>query len=513
MKNIDSTYTFRTSISREGYNSKEQAKRCLKESTLKEGDVKMAFMETTISVGDFIEKGTDGHSFCHLYRFPVNIKGKCKAGKNWDFPYYKSGINKGCFKTTFKRNEYFYATQTIMVDIDDTRFTDIPEFLSCLTYKPTITFTSFSDSECDRRFHMVYIFDDLLDRDMFNEIAVLIYVQIEKDTKEVIKDKCGLSCAQYMNGTKSKESYFNNIVYQASDFIGLFSYTEEEIANVIPLLSDWDDITGSELVTPDDVLDDKLYFHCITLFYINQPNICAWFWNKGRVLGYEVLKNNKIDMPFGDKECISTDGLDYYSLPYFLSQVKDGQKRRKKLRNIACGLRKIKPTISKTELFYNLSLFAKKNFDNSDGEITPDFLKNATEKVFECPVDELVYKFNKPKYIVRGDVSKKDIQKVVGEKRTEDTNNTIKTYYNFSKTVKENQKILAENGVFLSESRLYKFLKDIGKKPFKEKKKKTKIITTGYNPKLSIRENMRMLGVTKYQIEKMKKEYERMCKS
>ena len=112
----------------------------------------------------------------------------------------------------------------------------------------------------------------------------------------------------------------------------------------------------------------------------------------------------------------------------------------------------------------------------------------------------------KSKYIVRGNFNRKDIQKIIGQKRTENTNKKIKMYYNFSKTVKENQKILAENGVFLSESRLYKFLKDMGEKPSKKK------TIAGYNPKLSIRENMKALNCTLYQVVKMKKEYEKMCK-
>ena len=521
MKTIDSTYTFRTSISREGYDSKEQSRLCLSSETCPEGKSKMAFKQHSVTISKFAEYATDGYSFCALFSYNPDkyywiIE---SSGRKYQLkPVYSRGLNKGCFRMQFKSEEFFVGTQTIFVDIDLTHYDNVDDYLNCLTYKPTVTYLSFSDNikkngVISRRFRMVYVFDTVLNKDEFKRISYDIYKQIEIDTGEPMDDDCGMRYCQYMNGTNHKETWINNIVYEVNDFPELPELSETP--EIFDEVSSWDSITIEELKLSKAEEDDDEYLEIlqnITSFTkMWRDDIYKWFNHKWWRRGYKRILNNKSDMPFGEDMCISTEGLDYYSIPYFPVKVKDGNKRRKKLISIACGLRKIKPTISKVELIYNLALNAYLHFDNSDKVINSSFLDDATRNTLLT--DEFEYKFNKPKYIVRGDVSKKDIQKVVGQKRTEDTNNKIKEYYNFSKTVKENQKILAENGVFLSESRLYKFLKDMGEKPFKEKKKKKKVTISGYNPKLSIRENMKVLHCTMYQVRKMKEEYEKMfCK-
>jgi hypothetical protein len=507
MKTIDSTYTFRTSISREGYNSKEQSRLCLSAETCPEGKSKMAFKQHSVTISQFAEYATDGYSFCALFSYNPDkyywiIEG---SGRKYQLkPVYSRGKNKGCFRMQFKSEEFFAGTQTIFVDIDLTNYTNVDEYLNSLTYKPTVTYLSFSDNikkngVISRRFRMVYVFDTVLDKDVFKRISYDIYKQIEIDTGEPMDDDCGMRYCQYMNGTNHKEIWINNIVYEVSDFPEM-----PEMPEMCDEMSSWDSITMEELKRSKAEEDDDEYLEILqnitSLTKMWRDDIYKWFTHKWWRRGYRRIINNKSDMPFGDDMCISTEGRDYCALPYYPVKVKDGQKRRKKLINIACGLRKIKPTINKVELIYNLALNAYLYFDNSGQVINPIFLDKVTRDTLLT--DEFEYKFNKPKYIVRGDVNKKDIQKVVGEKRTEDTNNTIKKYYNFSKTVKENRKILAENGVFLSESRLYKFLKDMGKKPSKA------VTKAGYNPKLSIRENMRILGLTMYQVRKMKEEFE-----
>lgn len=515
MKNIDSTYTFRTSISREGYDSKEQSRLCLSAETCPEGKSKMAFKQHSVTVSQFAEYATDGYSFCALFSYNPDkyywIEDS-RGRKHKMKPVYSTGKNKGFFKLQFKSEEFFAGTQTIFVDIDLTHYTNVDEYLNSLTYKPTVTYLSFSDNikkngVISRRFRMVYVFDTVLNKDEFKLISYSIYKQIENDTYEPMDDDCGMRYCQYMNGTNHKETWINNIVYEVSDFPQELSEIPET-TEMCDEMSSWDSYLMEELNRSKAEEEDDEYLEILqNITYLTNKwsdDIYKWFNHKWWHRGYRRILNNKSDMPFGDDMCISTEGQDYYALSYFPVKVKDGKQRRNNIRKIAFRLRKIKPTISKVELIYNLTLNAYLYFDNSDKVINQSFLDDVTRTTLLT--DEFVCEFNKPKYIVRGDVSKKDIQKVVGQKRTEDTNNKIKKYYDFSKTVKENKKILAENGVFLSESRLYKFLKDMGEKPSKA------VTKAGYNHKLSIRENMRMLGLTMYQVRKMKEKYERMCK-
>ena len=79
------------------------------------------------------------------------------------YPVYRKGKNKGGMKLTFKSDIFFKGAQAIFVDIDNTRYRTIPEYINSLTYKPTCVYMSFSDNTekhgvVSIRFRLVYVF-------------------------------------------------------------------------------------------------------------------------------------------------------------------------------------------------------------------------------------------------------------------------------------------------------------------------------------------------------------------
>lgn len=474
---INNLFKFSISVSREGYESKEIAKKCLTSECKIIGREKMAFKERKITVKEFLDLAVKGHSFCNLFKFDDWKQYWVESGKFWSktYPVYKRGLNKGYFKLSFKSDRFFKGSQVIFVDIDKTRYDEINDYIDALSYKPTCVYTSFSDSEekggiVSRRFRLVYVFDKVLTPEEFRITSINLYKQIIDDTDEPIDDFCGLSGTQYMNGTKSPEVYFTNYIYSASDI--------ERIVYVEPTKKDIKKIVfNTELVRdieekPYRFVVEKWYAKGLRYFFKSEKEFDSWY---------------------------STDVDDYYSLFWHSERVKDGQKRRMKL-FIRAAVRRLMKETTPDELLYNLYIDRERFFDNSDDVLNVEVLKSKVKGAYKTDlgvVKGLMKDYKKPTFIINPEI--KDKREAVGKARTDLTNKKIGEVYDFSKSVIENLKVFRELNIKVSKSRLYQWVKDM------DTREKKNIV---YDPNLSIRENMKINGCTKYQIEKAKKSYE-----
>lgn len=120
-------------------------------------------------------------------------------------------------------------------------------------------------------------------------------------------------------------------------------------------------------------------------------------------------------------------------------------------------------------------------------------------------IKELSKDFYKPKFVINPTTENK--RQAVAEARTEITNNIIGSIFDTTATIKANQEILREAGYNISISRLYKFCEEYNITPIKPTARKKKEIVEGYNPELSVRENMKIMGCTLYQVMKAKDLY------
>lgn len=477
-------YKFKVSISREGYEDKETAKMCLSSVTAKElGKVKMAFKEQEITTDEFIDYATKGYAFCNLFKFDVNKKYWIKSGKHYTqtYPVYKNGLNKGYFKLNFKSDDFFAGSQTIFVDIDYTHFEQITDYINCLTYKPTCVYTSFSDKQdkagvVSRRFRLVYIFDSILTATEFKNVTFTLYDSIIKDTEECMYDSCGCSYSQYMNGSNSNEAYTTHFIYSVTDFPTQaieFIQTKEKPAKTKKIAF------TEELVNDMENLPYKF--------------VVEKWYAKG--LRYFI----KSEIDFGNNYYTTTTE-DYISLFYHKEKVTDGNKRRKKL-FLRAALRRLIKETTPDELLYNLFIDRERFFDNSDNVLTIEVLQNKVKGAFRTSLDKIktfTEGYQKPNFVINPEVI--DKHKAIASARKELTDNKIGNLYDTSKSVKYNLQSLKENGYEVSATRLYQFTKDYDITTKKE-------VIGGYNPNLSIRENMKIMQCTKYQVEKARKVY------
>lgn len=476
----DNTYKFRISISREGYQDKNTARACLNSRDAKAiGREKMAFKQQEVSVKEFLDYAVKGHSFCNLFIFNPDKKYWIENGGFWTktYPVYTKGANKGFFKLSFKQDMFFAGSQVVFVDIDYTHYEEIYDYIDALSYTPTCVYTSFSDNELkggriSRRFRLVYVFDRVMDEQEFKSVSVNLYQQIIEDTDEPMDDLCGLGVSQYMNGTNGLETYMSNVIYSPEDIERIVITEKKENKNKKVRVS----------------FNKEMLMDMQTLPY---TKVVEKWWCKG--MRY-ISKSEKQFTTY-----YSTDAEEYYSLYWHKDKVADGERRRMKLFMRAAVRRLMKADITPDELLYNLFIDRERFFDNSDKVLTLDVLKNKVKSAMRMDIEYIKtfkQEYRTTSFIISPDSN--DKRRDIAAARRDIMDRRISQHYDENKSVKENLESLHSLGVKVSQTRLYQWVKiHINKKE-----------TVSYNPELSIRENMKRMNCTKYQVEKAKKEYE-----
>ena len=492
----DLDFKFRTSISREGYQDKDTAKMCLQEVTAKKiGREKMAFKEQEVTVDEFLDYAVNGHAFCNLYKFDENKQywvNSSKEHSTYTYPVYRRGANKGYFKLTFKSDEFFYGSQTIFVDIDFTYKESLTDYASCLSYQPTCAYYSYSDSTVkngvySRRFRLVYVFDEVLNGEEFRDITYTLYDSIVRDTEEPMYDDCGCSYCQYMNGGNKKETYNTSYIYSKEDF-PIYEIPEEEYYEDTVNEKDTKEITFTQELISD-------------MTYCSYEHVVKKWYAKG--LRYFT----RTELDFGDSSYMATTP-DFVKLIFNKDKIKDGNQRRRKLYVRAALRRLMKNDVTADELLYNLYIDRDKFFDNSDNVLTLEVLQNKVKGALKTNMKDikiLASSYKMPKFVINPEEENK--RKAVSQARTEITNNMIGDLYDVNATVKENQIAMAKVGMNVSLSRLYKWCEDNKVTPIKPKERTKKAVVEGYNPNLSVRENMKVMNCTMHQVLKAKKAY------
>lgn len=498
--NIIEDFRFYTNVSIDTYQSKQEATACLSRAGSKAvGKSKMAFMEQNVTVADFLNLATSGHTFCNLYDFDPNEKYwiEISTGKHYpSYPVYKRGANKGAMKITFKSDQFFKGSQTVFVDIDFTRYTNIQDYLSTLTIRPTCVYMSFSDNKekkgvVSRRFRLVYVLDQIVGKVDFNRISQTISDRIVLDTGEPMDDDCGTRVSQYMNGVfGNSETYQTNCIYSVSDFIGEgvdyidSPQPQNEVEQGKPQI-DFNDQMLVDMAT----MEYSQFMHYYSIRYKYFYRIEREDWIDGL---YQLTDEN------------------YLQLWYFREKQVDGQMRRRKLFKNACLRRLMSPNIDHDTLLFNLYVDFVRFFDNSDKVITLDTLKRKVINAMKMTQEQLeaychweirYWHDNRPKFIckpgiitTRGQISY--IGKVIRWAE-------IEKRYDRTKSIGENAELLE-----VPLRTLYRFCEEkwIETSPNKgmtkeerrkakreDKDRQIKLFKKLYDPDLSLRENMEIL--------------------
>ena len=447
-------FKFVASISKMGYATKQDVINTLgRENRKKYGTESLRFAERTVTVDEIVDLIGDGYAFCATFDLnngELMWKKQDDGSKKCICPVLKDGY----MSMTVKRDEFFKGSQIVSIDIDDTQYTNVEDYIAQLTFIPTFAYTSYSDSPTKRKFRLCYVLDSPLNSiEEYKEVANTIHYTAEQDTQEPISDKCGEKASQYFNGTNlnaGAELYKYYVVYDRSDFPTIEQEQEDEDLNArVKCEFDKDTVKAMETQT----YQKFMHRHS---------------------LRYQYFYQSEIDWKDGEKWRAVDDS--FVSLCYRwrgtgeIEKYKDGEHRRRKLKTYACLRRIIKPTVTPTELLFNLYIDRERFFDNSDAAISIEVLKSKVNAAFSMSVEEIKQRYsvllekNRRKIVLNmGYLCKLDnIHAIINEAKKEVNYAAIDEYYNAKLSVMDNIKELAKNGVSVSRRTIYRYCADRG---------------------------------------------------
>ena len=122
--NIIQNFRFQTNVSIDTYQSKQEATACLSAVGAKAvGKSKMAFMEQSVSIAEFLGLATSGHAFCNLFDFDPDKKYwiETTSGQHYlSYPVYRKGANTGATKLFRQRlHAILYSSHRTQTNFHD----------------------------------------------------------------------------------------------------------------------------------------------------------------------------------------------------------------------------------------------------------------------------------------------------------------------------------------------------------------------------------------------------------
>lgn len=141
----------------------------------------MKFTQQELDIERFCEKLKQGHAFCHWF----NVTGAFGVGE--------------------KKQDNFRAANTIFIDIDKASIS-MSEYVSNLTMKPTISYTTPSNNPQDKKFcyRLCYVLsDDIVSSEEYKVNYHHISEKLQSEVPLVKLDSHVGNVAQYVNGNGS----------------------------------------------------------------------------------------------------------------------------------------------------------------------------------------------------------------------------------------------------------------------------------------------------------------------
>lgn len=346
-------------------------------------------------------------------------------------------------------------TSIIGIDIDETQY-KFEEYIVRLTIKPTLAYTTFSNTEENNRFRLIYVFEEpIKEQSEFETIYSKIAHQAEEDTNENIKDNCGKCFNRLFNGTSENAlTYKSDFIYSTEDFNDIKVETTT-IPTKTQHKANPEHIKpyNNKEVIPQNIID-----------LLNQYN------------DYEELflhltkdRNNKViteSEVYYNNEGWADLTPQYIELKAIFDQntkkpkiYNDGEGRKHLLYTRLQYRKAIKPNITMEELLTN-ALFDIKHFiNNSDGEFHKQRVLDIVKSVYydECKVkpnqNKKTFKVDK-NYCAKQGITANQYKMMVRRKKNDEN---IGGWYDISKSVKENLNYAKENGIKISRRTLYNF--------------------------------------------------------
>lgn len=453
----------------------------------------------------------------------------------------------GSFGTSDKCYDNFAGAFCVFVDIDETEYSDMREFIHALSNKPTFAYTSYSNQQPGKgaRFRLAYVFSTPRDNVFyFRYLAHKVYELIERDTRETISDKCGLSPAQYMNGTNKFaegiffDEYFSGAVYDYSDFY----CNDNDFVEYLKRYCDYSGSTKSKYKRDIDSILNNYNISTITSIsktereresiyntvyddlQKNEHLLC----DMERLSYDEFMKEYRIKYDYiyrvegeewtpiiADNRYIQYQNIaeGYFSLKYYSTPIKDGQGRRKRLYQRMLLRRIINPAIKADELLFNAYEDLHRFFDNSGKNganvITIDELQRNVESAMRMSLQDIETEYSDTLTYLRSKTPKSGrIYKFKGVTTLAERNKAIKAVrwqiisdnYDWTLTPRENYDYLQMIGIDVSERTLYNFCQEYNIPTNVSKLCYDSQMMEQYDDTLSLRANHKKLLALGYKI-------------
>ena len=399
----DDKYKIKVSVSTDAYWNKEDVNACVGSSKKEENkDVrekyghrrnhKMSFRTVEVTAPELLNYCLNGYSFCNLF---AGFPSKGWNDKGSTVTYIKKD---GSFTLSAKKNEYFYGSNAICIDIDSTSAPTIQDYVNRLSHKPTFWYTTFSHMEPGKgiRFRMVYaLAEPIIGQQQFDAVVDQVHRRIESEVDEVIEDKCGEKCSQYFNGTNVKNKELV-VEYKYYGYI----YSINDIYNNVIEREDNNNKTTTYYTSPET--DHKTTItNTIPTFSVPEPSY--WLLHDIAHLDYDTfMKYNRhkyaytYRMDTGEwiNDTYQIVPLDFFALYWPVDRLCDGGERRKKMFERMCLRRVMNPGIDIDTIIFcgyeDIHLFC----DNSDKVFNAEYLERNAKHAFELSIEEIEERYS-----------------------------------------------------------------------------------------------------------------------
>lgn len=370
----------------------------------------------------------NGHSFCHCF-----------------------DDDDDTFNNTTKDNENFRYTSFIPYDIDDSTL-QMEEYLTTLTYQPTIAYTTTSNGLEGKgfRYRLIYCFDGKI-KGVGRYQALFDTLKVESGIGEL--DNCTHSPAQafFGNALPTCRMVCTHYVYHLPTAASTTTEKKEKVSKQIKIKKEESDIICNDTFRQDFV---GMSLRRFVSTYSSE---------------YPLIEESELTYRNGYAP-IDENYLRIYRKwdvnARRIHKWQDGEGRRKKLATAALIIRKIKPDITAEHLIYCLAYEVIHYYSNIDGVLNKTFILRVAEAALEKTIDEInikgrdkrKYKVDKDYWKSLGVSTKAAVAKVKGVRNDE----RIGEFYDCQLTDKENAEVMAKFGQQVSVSTIKRWRKKHG---------------------------------------------------
>lgn len=402
---VDDYYKFKVSISIDNYWDKKDVNACIGSSKKEENKktrvqygrspkAKISFREMEVTAPELLDYCIHGYTFCNLFRgYPdsgQNDKGKMVSYRKKD----------GSFTMSAKCDNFFYGSNVICADIEETTYQSIQDYVSRISIKPTFWYSTFSHMQPNKgvRFRMVYVLDQLiLGKEQFEAIVNAFNQRIENEVCEEMHDKCNKKPTQYFNGTNVANGELC-VKYGISGCI----YSINDIINVNNIILEREDNnkTTTYYTSPET---DHNTTNTNTIPTFSAPEPYYWLLHDIASFDYDTFMRYNRHKYTYTYRMDSGEWIDdtyqivpenYFSLYWPVDRLRDGSKRRKKIFERMCLRRVMNPEIDIDTVIFcayeDIHLFC----DNTDKVFDAEYLVRNAKQAFEMSIEEIEEKYS-----------------------------------------------------------------------------------------------------------------------